>query len=44
MNLPRKLSIHLANFTLEVGPDGRIVRHPDVYGHAARLRQLLGPS
>jgi L,D-transpeptidase YcbB len=44
MNLPRKLPIHLAYFTVEVGADGRILRHPDVYGHAARMRQLLGLS
>jgi murein L,D-transpeptidase YcbB/YkuD len=44
MNLPRKLPIHLAYFTMSVDAEGRLQRHPDVYGHAARLRQLLGLS
>jgi L,D-transpeptidase YcbB len=44
MNLPRKMPVHLGYFTMVVGEDGVITRHPDVYGHAARLRQLLGMS
>jgi L,D-transpeptidase YcbB len=44
MNLPEKLPIHLAYLTLQVKPDGNLVRHRDVYGHATRLRQLLGLS
>jgi L,D-transpeptidase YcbB len=44
MNLPRRMPVHLAYFTMVVGDDGVMIRHPDVYGHAARLRQLLGMS
>ena len=44
MNLPRKMPVHLAYFTMTVEANGAIERHPDVYGHAARLRQLLGLS
>jgi L,D-transpeptidase YcbB len=44
MNLPAKLPIHLAYFTLAVDSNGALVRHRDVYGHAARLKQLLGLS
>jgi L,D-transpeptidase YcbB len=44
MNLPRKMPVHLGYFTLTVGDDGMVARHPDIYGHAARLRQLLGLS
>ncbi len=44
MRLSRKLPVHLTHFTLTVGPDGQLQRHPDIYGHSARLRQLLGLS
>ncbi len=44
MNLPRKMPIHLVYFTLSPDADGRLQRHPDVYGHAAKVRQLLGLS
>jgi L,D-transpeptidase YcbB len=44
MKLSRKLPIHLAYFTLKIGADGTPVTHPDVYGHSARLRRLLGLS
>jgi len=44
MNLPRKMPIHLVYLTLSPDAEGRLQRHPDVYGHAARLRQLLGLS
>ncbi|MGL4242041.1 MAG: L,D-transpeptidase family protein, partial [Beijerinckiaceae bacterium] len=44
MNLPRKMPVHLGYFTMTVGPDGALARHPDVYGHALRLRQLLNLS
>jgi L,D-transpeptidase YcbB len=44
MNLPRPLPVHLGYFTMTVGDGGTIQRHPDVYGHAQRLRQLLGLS
>lgn len=44
MNLPRKLPIHLAYFTIEADAAGQLTRHRDVYGHAARLRRLLGLS
>ncbi len=44
MNLPRKMPVHLGYFTRTVGPDGALERHPDVYGHAAAMRRLLGLS
>jgi L,D-transpeptidase YcbB len=44
INLPQKLPIHLAYFTTEIDSSGSLVRHPDVYGHAKRLKQLLGLS
>ncbi len=44
MKLPRKLPVHLTYFTLSVDADGKLLRHPDVYGHSARLKQLLGLS
>jgi murein L,D-transpeptidase YcbB/YkuD len=44
MNLPKKMPIHLVYFTLTPDSEGRLQRHPDVYGHAARVRQLLGLS
>jgi L,D-transpeptidase YcbB len=44
MKLPRKLPVHLAYFTLAVEADGKVTRYPDVYGHTARLKQLLGLS
>jgi L,D-transpeptidase YcbB len=44
MNLPRKLPVHLAYFTLVPAQDGSLARHPDIYGHVAKLRQLLGLS
>ncbi len=44
MNLPRKTPVHLGYFTMTVGEDGAISRHPDVYGHMLRLRQILGMS
>ncbi len=44
MNLTEKVPVHLGYFTLSVGADGSIDRHPDIYGHAQRLRQLLGLS
>jgi murein L,D-transpeptidase YcbB/YkuD len=44
MNLPRKVQVHLAYFTMTVDQDGAIERHPDVYGHAAAMRRLLGLS
>ncbi len=44
MNLPKKMPIHLVYFTLTPDAEGRLQRHPDLYGHAARVRQLLGLS
>jgi L,D-transpeptidase YcbB len=44
MRLPRKMPIHIGHFTLTVSPDGELLRHTDIYGHSARLRQLLGLS
>jgi L,D-transpeptidase YcbB len=44
MKLPRKLPVHLAYFTLAVDAEGKLARYPDVYGHTARLKQLLGLS
>ncbi len=44
MNLPKKMPIHLVYFTLTPDSDGRLQRHPDVYGHAMKVRQLLGLS
>jgi L,D-transpeptidase YcbB len=44
MRLPQKWPIHIGHFTLTVGPDGTLVKHADIYGHSARLRQLLGLS
>jgi L,D-transpeptidase YcbB len=44
MNLPEKMPVHLGYFTLTIGADGALERHPDVYGHTLRLRQLLGLS
>jgi L,D-transpeptidase YcbB len=44
MKLRNKLPIHIAYFTLTVDGSGQILRHPDVYGHSLRLRQLLGLS
>jgi L,D-transpeptidase YcbB len=44
MKLAKKLPIHIAYFTLTVDSSGQLVRHTDVYGHSARLRQLLGLS
>jgi L,D-transpeptidase YcbB len=44
MKLPKKIPVHLAYFTLAVDSGGKLMRYPDVYGHSARLRQLLGLS
>jgi L,D-transpeptidase YcbB len=44
MKLPRKMPVHLAYFTLAVDSEGKLKRYPDVYGHSAKLRQLLGLS
>ncbi len=44
MRLPRKMPIHIGHFTMTVTPDGEILRHVDIYGHSARLRQLLDLS
>jgi L,D-transpeptidase YcbB len=44
MNLPRKLPIHLTYFTMTVDEAGTLQKHPDFYGHSAKLRQLLGLS
>jgi murein L,D-transpeptidase YcbB/YkuD len=44
MNLRVPMPVHLGYFTLSIGAAGEVERHPDVYGHAARLRQLLGLS
>jgi L,D-transpeptidase YcbB len=44
MKLSKKLPVHLTYFTLTVEPDGTLAKHPDLYGHSARLRQLLGAS
>jgi murein L,D-transpeptidase YcbB/YkuD len=44
IKMPRKLPIHLVHFTVTAGPDGAVATHPDVYGHSARLRALLGLS
>jgi L,D-transpeptidase YcbB len=44
MRLPRKLPIHIGHFTMTISPEGEIIRHYDVYGHSARLRQLLDLS
>jgi L,D-transpeptidase YcbB len=41
MNLARKIPVHLVYFTLTVQADGTLQRHPDIYGHTARMRQLL---
>jgi L,D-transpeptidase YcbB len=44
MKLPKKVPVHLAYFTLAVDSEGKLKRFPDVYGHSAKLRQLLGLS
>jgi murein L,D-transpeptidase YcbB/YkuD len=44
MNLSRKMPVHLGYFTLTGAEDGTIQRHPDIYGHAARMRQILNLS
>jgi L,D-transpeptidase YcbB len=44
MKLPKKVPVHLAYFTLAVDSEGKLKRYPDVYGHSAKLRQLLGLS
>jgi L,D-transpeptidase YcbB len=44
MNLPKPIPVHLGYFTMTIGDNGMIQRHPDVYGHGQRLRQLLGLS
>lgn len=41
MRLREKLPIHLVYLTLTPGPAGTLERHPDIYGHVGRLRQLL---
>ena len=41
MKLAKKLPVHLTYFTVTVEPDGVLTKHPDIYGHSARLRQLL---
>jgi murein L,D-transpeptidase YcbB/YkuD len=40
--LKRKLDIHLAYFTVFVADDGKPESRPDVYGHNARTKLLLG--
>lgn len=40
--LKRKLDIHLAYFTVFVADDGKLESRPDVYGHNARTKLLLG--
>ncbi len=44
MKLSRKVPVHLGYFTMTVDAEGKLTRHHDVYGHAARLKQLLGLS
>ncbi len=44
MKLAKKIPVHLAYFTLAVDSEGKLMRYPDVYGHSAKLRQLLGLS
>lgn len=40
-NLAAHVPVHLAYFTREVAPDGRLVRYGDVYGYDARTQAAL---
>ncbi|MCA3563832.1 MAG: L,D-transpeptidase family protein [Methylocystis sp.] len=42
MKLPEKMPIHLAYFTLTSDSSGNLERHPDIYGHSQRVKQLIG--
>jgi murein L,D-transpeptidase YcbB/YkuD len=42
IKLGEKMPIHLAYFTLTTDASGNLQRHPDIYGHSQRLKQLMG--
>jgi murein L,D-transpeptidase YcbB/YkuD len=42
IKLAEKMPIHLAYFTLTTDASGNLQRHPDIYGHSQRLKQLVG--
>ena len=42
LELTRNIPVHLAYFTVEVTPDGRLERYGDVYGFDARTKRALG--
>jgi murein L,D-transpeptidase YcbB/YkuD len=41
MRLPRPMPVHLTYFTLTTDEAGNLVRHPDLYGHSARMRAMM---
>ncbi|WP_157961726.1 L,D-transpeptidase family protein [Acuticoccus kandeliae] len=42
LNLKVHIPVHLAYFTREVTPDGRLKRYGDIYGYDARTQRALG--
>ena len=42
VNLPRKVPVHLAYFTLSADPDGTLSTLDDIYGIDARMRDAMG--
>ncbi len=41
-NMDREVPVHLAYFTLRVDPDGTVKSFADLYGHNAKVIELLG--
>lgn len=42
LKLDAHIPVHLTYFTREVTPDGRLVRHDDIYGYDRRTQKALG--
>jgi murein L,D-transpeptidase YcbB/YkuD len=41
INLAHKVPIHIVYFTAEIGPDGRLIKRADLYGHDRRMKTAL---
>ncbi|MCD7060509.1 L,D-transpeptidase family protein [Pelagibacterium xiamenense] len=41
-NMEREVPVHIAYFTLRVGEDGKVRSYGDIYGHNARVIEMLG--
>lgn len=42
LNVTAPIPVHLAYFTREIAPDGRLVRYDDIYGFDRRTQKALG--